>query len=141
MEHLIQIALTVLLSLVSLVVCFPLAILIFILVYGDKGRDDPSRPPLSRWQLLTIFVCKTIPRMFAVFVLRQPLTAEEEAHYARMREMSRADTPASESPEPTGPLPERETRLTTDSRPPRGGVSRYAEWLRQRRRRTDKTDA
>lgn len=155
MEYLLDIVLTLLLSLAALVVAFPLALLIFILVYGDKGREDPSQPPRSRWQLLKIFFCKTLPRMFAVLVLRKPLT-EEEKRYERLQASYRKAAQASEAPETPeipdmpeaarpAPVPERRPepeRLTAEpSRPVRSGPSRYEQWLRQRRRRKDKTDA
>lgn len=167
MEYLLDIVLTLLLSLAALVVAFPLAFLIFILVYGDKGREDPSQPPRSRWQLLKIFFCKALPRMFAVLVLRKPLT-EEEKRYERLQATYRKAAQASEAPEMPeapeppetseipeipdvpeaarpAPVPERQPepeRLTAEpSRPVRSGPSRYEQWLRQRRRRKDKTDA
>ena len=139
MEYLLDIVRVLFLSLVTAVVCFLLGIVGIILVYGDKGRENPALPPRSRWQLLKIFVCEAIPRLFAVLVLRQPLTEEEE-RYARMQKAERTDGPASASSEAAELPPERREQPETDSRSGRGGTGRYADWLRQRRRRKDKTD-
>lgn len=139
MEYLLNIVRVVFLSLVTVVVCFLLGIVGFILIYGDKGREDPALPPRSRWQLLRIFVCEAIPRLFAVLVLRQPLT-EEEARYARMQKAERTDGPASASSEATELPPERSKQPEMGPGSTRSGTSRYADWLRQRRRRKDKTD-
>ena len=131
MGQLSSIVLTLLLSVAALVVSVPLALALFILVYGDRGRADPSLPPRSRWQLLRILVCELIPRLFAVIVLRRPLT-EDEARRMRRPQAKQADAPAPEGPEgwdAGSPLPEA---------PARGGAGRYAEWKRRRQARRDK---
>lgn len=140
MEVVLNIVLTLLFSLVAVVVCFLLAVLAVVLYYGDKGREDPSLPPRSRWQLLRIFIFEAIPRMFAVLVLRKPLTEEEE-RYARLRATPRTDAPTPDvlTSDAAGPLPEQAT-LPADPPRARGGRSRYEQWLRQRRRRGDKTE-
>lgn len=145
MEVVLNIVLTLLFSLVAVVVCFLLAVLAVVLYYGDKGREDPSLPPRSRWQLFRIFIFEAIPRMFAVLVLRKPLTEEEE-RYARLRATPRTDAPTPDALTPdaltsdaAGPLPEPAT-LPADPPRARGGRSRYEQWLRQRRRRGDKTE-
>ena len=104
MDVVLNIVLTALFSLVAVVVCFLLAVLAVILYYGDKGREDPSLPPRSRWQLLKIFVFEAIPRLFAVLVLRKPLTEEEE-RYARLRATPRTDAPAPDALDAAAPLP------------------------------------
>lgn len=139
MDVVLNIVLTALFSLVAVVVCFLLAVLAVILYYGDKGREDPSLPPRSRWQLLKIFVFEAIPRMFAVLVLRKPLTEEEE-RYARLRATPRTDAPTPDAPDAAAPLPGRDKLPGEQPRPARGGMSRYEQWLRQRRRREDKTE-
>lgn len=83
MDYLLDIVRTLLLSVAALVVCFLLALAGFILIYGDKGREERSLPPRSRRQLLRILVCTLIPRLFAVLVLRRPLTEDEARHMRR----------------------------------------------------------
>lgn len=113
---------TLLLSLLSVIAAGVLGLVALILVVGDKHRLDRTLPPRSRRQLLEGFICEAVPRLFAVLVLRQPLT-EEEKRCARRLGAGTASPP-----------PE------TPPRPARGGTSRYADWLRQRRRRKDKTE-
>lgn len=139
MDYLLDIVRTLLLSVAALVVCFLLALAGFILIYGDKGREECSLPPRSRWQLLKLLVCTLIPRLFAVLVLRRPLT-EDEARHMRRHQADRAGALSPDAPEyseAAGPLPERET-LPEASLRPVSGAGRYEEWLRQRRRRRDK---
>ena len=139
MDYLLDIVRTLLLSVAALVVCFLLALAGFILIYGDKGREERSLPPRSRRQLLRSLVCTLIPRLFAVLVLRRPLT-EDEARHMRRHQADRAGAPSPDAPEGSeaaGPLPERET-LPEASLRPVSGAGRYEEWLRQRRRRRDK---
>lgn len=123
---------TLLLSLLSLIVAGVLGLVALILVVGDKHRLDRTQPPRSRWQLLRILFCEALPRLFAVLVLRQPLTEEEE-RCARRREADTADVSAPEGPDTASPPPE------TPPRTARGGTNRCADWQRQRRRRGDKT--
>lgn len=145
MDYLLDIVRTLLLSVAALVVCFLLALAGFILIYGDKGREERSLPPRSRRQLLKLLVCTLIPRLFAVLVLRRPLM-EDEARHMRRHQADRAGAPSPDAPEGSeepedseaaGPLPERET-LPEASLRPVSGAGRYEEWLRQRRRRRDK---
>lgn len=124
---------TLLLSLLSVIAAGVLGLVALILVVGDKHRLDRTQPPRSRWQLLKILFCEALPRLFAVLVLRQPLTEEEE-RCARRLGADAADVSASEGAGTASPPP------GTPPRPARGGTSRYADWLRQRRRRGDKTE-
>lgn len=123
---------TLLLSLLSVIVAGVLGLAALILVVGDKHRLDRSQPPRSRWQLLKILFRKVLPRLFAVLVLRQPLTEEEE-RWARRNEADASAASAPEGPGTASPLPE------ASPQPARGGTSRYAGWLRQHRRHKDKT--
>lgn len=90
MDYLLDIVRTLLLSVAALVVCFLLALAGFILIYGDKGREERSLPPRSRRQLLRILVCTLIPRLFAVLVLRRPLPERETLPEASLRPVSGA---------------------------------------------------
>ena len=107
---------TLLLSLLSVIAAGVLGLVALILVVGDKHRLDRTQPPRSRWQLLKILFCEALPRLFAVLVLRQPLTEEEE-RCARRLGADAADVSASEGAGTASPPP------GTPPRPARRGES------------------
>lgn len=92
-----------------------------------------SRPRRSRRQLIKPQLRMAPQRLFAVFVLRRPLT-EDKAEYALRHEADAADASMPETPETVTALPQREKRIC-----PAHGESRHRAGLRQRRRPGDTT--